>query len=460
MNNDTNNTINTVKDTIDLTLEDKKATRVSEIMYDSSFINTIVTVQSSLSCKKLAMTVMTLINIIFAYKNTFKGPCIRIIKFSKFQISPLLIRRLTLHYLNKDDEHIYADRVLIHDILQNYELEPTNNSLRMIGFALGSFEEKLSSIFDSITKINLYKEKEKALREIDAECELSEDEEAVNLIPNHILDRLSSVPRPLFLDFVRRMLGISDLDSQRDKLEDIEFQVRNRNDPFKMKLFKKIKVNSFRIKRNGDVLKYSAVYLEELLRFLKNSTNINKRLFLNKITFFRLFSIVNSALDLLVGDQSLKIKLQNKEEFRFHPREVLRLVSLIVLNILKNNTKLIEASGLNRSMLQKAIQIMEDRHVLMEEQLVELKKILNSLPAHEAEYVEEDVPDEFIDPLTFNMMTDPVILLTSKITIDRNTFNQIMLNDQIDPFSRMPLDESKIKEDVELKKKIEAYIKK
>lgn len=452
---------NTSSDVVDITLEDKKASIVSEIMYDSSFINTIVTLQSSLTCKRISIHVMTLINIIFAYKNTFKGPSIRILRYCKFEISPILIRRLTIHYLNKTDENIYSDRILIHEILQKYELEPTKDSLRMIGFALGSFEEKLSSIFDSITKINLYKEKERALKGLEEECELSEDEETINVIPTSMLERISTLPRPLFIDFVRRMLDVNDLNTPRGReaLEEIEFQVKNRNDPFKMKLFKKIKVNSFRMKRNGDILKYSAVYLEELLRFLKNSTNINKRLFLNKIIFFRLFSIANSALDLLVGEQSLKVRLQNKEEFKFYPREILRLVLLIILNILKDNIKLIEASGLNRTMFQKAIQIMEDRHVLMEEELTGLKKILNGLPSIKMEYVEEDIPEEFVDPLTFNMMNDPVILLTSKITIDRSTFNQIMLNDQIDPFSRMPLDESKIKEDVELREKIEEYKK-
>ncbi|ELA41779.1 uncharacterized protein VICG_01131 [Vittaforma corneae ATCC 50505] len=74
--------------------------------------------------------------------------------------------------------------------------------------------------------------------------------------------------------------------------------------------------------------------------------------------------------------------------------------------------------------------------------------------------INDDVPEEFLDPLTFTIMENPVLMLTSKITIDRSTFNQIMLNDRIDPFSRLPLDESQIVDNAELREKIEDFKKK
>ena len=36
-------------------------------------------------------------------------------------------------------------------------------------------------------------------------------------------------------------------------------------------------------------------------------------------------------------------------------------------------------------------------------------------------------------------MEDPVILLTSKTTVDRSTIRTHLLSDQTDPFNRMPL---------------------
>lgn len=44
-----------------------------------------------------------------------------------------------------------------------------------------------------------------------------------------------------------------------------------------------------------------------------------------------------------------------------------------------------------------------------------------------------------IDPLVYTLMTDPVILPTSKTTIDRSTIRSHLLSDPNDPFNRSPL---------------------
>jgi ubiquitin conjugation factor E4 B len=50
-----------------------------------------------------------------------------------------------------------------------------------------------------------------------------------------------------------------------------------------------------------------------------------------------------------------------------------------------------------------------------------------------------DVPDEFLDPLTFVLMQDPVRLPTSGTVLDRSTITQHLLSNNIDPFNRQPL---------------------
>ena len=68
-----------------------------------------------------------------------------------------------------------------------------------------------------------------------------------------------------------------------------------------------------------------------------------------------------------------------------------------------------------------------------------------------------EVPDEFLDPLMFTLMEDPVILPGSKISIDRSTIKAHLLSDPTDPFNRMPLKLEDVKEDVELKQKIHDF---
>ena len=47
--------------------------------------------------------------------------------------------------------------------------------------------------------------------------------------------------------------------------------------------------------------------------------------------------------------------------------------------------------------------------------------------------------DRIVDPLMFTLMEDPVILPTSRISIDRPTIRSHLLSDPNDPFNRSPL---------------------
>lgn len=57
----------------------------------------------------------------------------------------------------------------------------------------------------------------------------------------------------------------------------------------------------------------------------------------------------------------------------------------------------------------------------------------------------------------FTLMTDPVILPSSKISIDKATIKAHLLSDATDPFNRMPLKLEDVTPDLELKQKIEAF---
>lgn len=50
-----------------------------------------------------------------------------------------------------------------------------------------------------------------------------------------------------------------------------------------------------------------------------------------------------------------------------------------------------------------------------------------------------EIPDEYQDPVTSELMTDPVILPTSGKTMDRSSIARHLLNNPTDPFTRAPL---------------------
>jgi ubiquitin conjugation factor E4 B len=76
--------------------------------------------------------------------------------------------------------------------------------------------------------------------------------------------------------------------------------------------------------------------------------------------------------------------------------------------------------------------------------------------AKEEEINYDDAPDEFLDPLTSILMDDPVIL-PSNVTVDRITIETQLINNPVDPYSRLPLSKEDLVPNTELKAKIEAY---
>lgn len=57
----------------------------------------------------------------------------------------------------------------------------------------------------------------------------------------------------------------------------------------------------------------------------------------------------------------------------------------------------------------------------------------------------------------YTLMEDPVILPTSKTTIDRSTIRSHLLSDPNDPFNRAPLKIEDVVDDVDLRAKIQAF---
>eukprot|EP00775_Hariotina_reticulata_P010984 gene10984-11139_t len=51
----------------------------------------------------------------------------------------------------------------------------------------------------------------------------------------------------------------------------------------------------------------------------------------------------------------------------------------------------------------------------------------------------DDIPDEFMDPITMEFMKQPVVLPDSQIVVDRSTVERHLLSSATDPFSRAPL---------------------
>jgi len=66
-------------------------------------------------------------------------------------------------------------------------------------------------------------------------------------------------------------------------------------------------------------------------------------------------------------------------------------------------------------------------------------KVSGLLPASDRPLGTTLLIEHPLDPLMYTLMEDPVILPTSKVSIDRSTIRSHLLSDPNDPFNRAPL---------------------
>jgi hypothetical protein len=81
---------------------------------------------------------------------------------------------------------------------------------------------------------------------------------------------------------------------------------------------------------------------------------------------------------------------------------------------------------------------------------------LTCTQAHDVQAL-TDVPEDFLDPLTYTLMHDPVVMPTSGTRIERAVILRHLMSDPRDPISRKPLLPEQLQDDLDLRAKIDAW---
>ncbi|KAB8246848.1 ubiquitin elongating factor core-domain-containing protein [Aspergillus flavus] len=180
----------------------------------------------------------------------------------------------------------------------------------------------------------------------------------------------------------------------------------------------------------------------------------------------RLADMLDYNLDAMVGPKSSSLRVDNLQEYGFNPRALLSEIVDVYLNLMNKENFIVAVARDGRSYkpanFEKAAEILRKWSLKSPEELKRWEQLQRRVrEAKEAdEQAEEDlgeVPDEFLDPLMYTLMEDPVILPGSRVSIDRSTIRSHLLSDPHDPFNRAPLKMEDVTPDTELKGKIEAF---
>ncbi|KAJ8582493.1 hypothetical protein M405DRAFT_937743 [Rhizopogon salebrosus TDB-379] len=199
---------------------------------------------------------------------------------------------------------------------------------------------------------------------------------------------------------------------------------------------------------------------------LKDFTAETKGPFMMPEIVEKLAAMLDYNLDALVGPKCGELRVQDPEKYKFSPRQLLSDILQVYMN-LSDQEEFVRAVANDGRSYRKELFVaaMETarRVPLKTETEIEVlrlfvEKVEEMKTTIEAEEDLGEIPDEFLDPLMFTIMRDPVTLPSSRVVIDRSTIKSHLLSDIKDPFNRAPLTIEDVIPNAELKAQIDAFI--
>jgi hypothetical protein len=186
-------------------------------------------------------------------------------------------------------------------------------------------------------------------------------------------------------------------------------------------------------------------------------------------------SCLDPSLDRLVGPKCLELKSQKSKydfaQFEFDPKKLLNHIIEMYVYLARGDRREKIAKVLSEDLryyrpetLRKAINIARREHLIAPDMLKEFEdfvKFTNEYATNVKSAVDSvEIPDEFLDPIMAEMMTDPVLLPTSHNIMDRKHITRIILSDDHDPFNRQPLKPADLVPQDDLRIRIHEFCKK
>ncbi|KAI8982485.1 ubiquitin elongating factor core-domain-containing protein [Mycotypha africana] len=185
----------------------------------------------------------------------------------------------------------------------------------------------------------------------------------------------------------------------------------------------------------------------ETIHMLNYMTAEVKQPFLVNEIVDRLAAMLDYNLVQLVGPKCTELKVANPEKYHFQPRKLLSEIIDIYLNL--NSETFVQAvardgRSYRKEYFSKAASILQKHGLKPLDDIHALQSFVGQVELAVQSGVEEEeelgeAPEEFLDPIFFSLMEDPVLLPTSNVIVDRSTIRAHLLGDTRDPFNRKPL---------------------
>ncbi|XP_027359137.1 probable ubiquitin conjugation factor E4 isoform X2 [Abrus precatorius] len=184
----------------------------------------------------------------------------------------------------------------------------------------------------------------------------------------------------------------------------------------------------------------------------------------------RVASMLNYFLLQLVGPQRKSLSLKDPEKYEFRPKHLLKQIVHIYVHLARGDKNSIfpaaiskDGRSYNDQLFSAAAEVLhrigEDGRIIQEFIQLGSKAKVAASEAMDTEATLGEIPDEFLDPIQYTLMKDPVILPSSRITVDRPVIQRHLLSDNSDPFNRSYLTVDMLIPNDELKARIEEFVR-
>lgn len=202
------------------------------------------------------------------------------------------------------------------------------------------------------------------------------------------------------------------------------------------------------------------------VELLKVFTGQTKEPFMMPEIVDRLAAMLDYNLNALAGPRCQELKVRNPQKLGWDPRSLLRDIIDVLVNLSDQEafTKAVANDGrsYSKELFEQAARIAIKRGIKTETEIAPFRLFIEKVEEAKANMeAEEDlgeVPDEYLDPLMFTLMRDPVMLPSSKAVMDIATIKSHLLSDTKDPFNRAPLRIEDVIPMPDLKAKIDAFL--
>jgi len=181
----------------------------------------------------------------------------------------------------------------------------------------------------------------------------------------------------------------------------------------------------------------------------------------------RVAEMLNFFLSQLTGPKCAELSVRDREKYGWEPRRLLTQIVGTYLHFADEEAFVAAVAHDGRSfsdnLFRNALRVLARRGLLP---AAEIQRFA-ALGVAAQEVVDADaalgedlgeIPDDFQDPLVYELMSDPVKLPTSGMVMDRANIVRHLLSDRTDPFNRKMLTEDMLEPATELKSRITEWL--